>query len=89
MAKDLTATQYSEAHGLMRLVGENIRACKVGGKVLIEIDPDVDLGPSQTGKQILKSNSGGQVHWDGILPAGVKVALLQVRKNPDYKPPPK
>ena len=88
MAKDLTAGQLAEAYKSLTLIGQNLRGCVLNGKLLMEVDLDVELGLSSTQQTFLKCNSGGPKHVIGF-PPDVKINVTMTRKNPDYVKPPK
>jgi hypothetical protein len=88
MAKDLTASQLADAYKGMSLIGENVKGIVVAGKLLLEIDTEVELGLSSTEITYLKANTGGPKHVIG-LPADQKISVLMTRKNPAYVKPPK
>jgi len=88
MAKDLTPTQLAEAYKAMSLIGENVKGILVAGKLLLEIDTEVEIGLSSTEVTYLKANTGGPKHVIG-LPADQKISVLMTRKNHSFVKPPK
>ncbi len=60
-------------------VCKNVKMVEANGKVYLEIDPKVDLGPSKSGKTLLVATSNGQARIGDM-----DLNLNLYRKNPDY-----
>ena len=54
-------------------VGQNVNAGVVDGRLVIVIDPNVNLGPSSTGKMIGVANTSGFAVFPGNLKGNVYI----------------
>ena len=69
------AVDFTKAEMICR----NVKKVESNGKLYLEIDPKVSLGPSKSGKTLLVATSNGQARVGDM-----DLNLNLYRKNPEY-----